>query len=111
LIASRLALWRLAAALIQGRTTVAHLQVICITKRPSHYDPHERIQALGGRNWYRTEDEVIREIERGTNSYYVSVAGRHAQVVVASHRGRKYLRTTADDYAPDNLLALPECGR
>ena len=23
-------------------------QVMCINKRPAHYDPHERIQAIGG---------------------------------------------------------------
>jgi Protein of unknown function (DUF3892) len=90
---------------------VAHHQVTCITKRPAHYDPHERIQAFGGRGWYKVEDDVIRDIERGANSYYVSVAGRHAQLVVAIHRGRKYVKTTADGYAPDNLLALPECRR
>jgi hypothetical protein len=90
---------------------VAHLQVTCITKRPGHYDPHTRIQALGGNGWYRAEEDVIREIQRGANSYYVSVGGRHAQVVVATHNGRRYLRTTADDFTPDNLLALPDCRR
>lgn len=88
---------------------MAHLQVTCITKRPSHFDPHERIQGVGGRGWYRDENDVIRDIERGANSYYVDVAGRHAQVAVAASRSRKYLKTTADDYAPNNLLALPDC--
>jgi hypothetical protein len=55
------------------------------------------------------EDEIIRDIERGANSYYVSVGGRHVQVVVATHRGRKYLKTTPDAYPKNNLLALPEC--
>ena len=90
---------------------MAHLEVTCITKRPDHFDPHERIQALGGRGWYQAEDAVIRGIERGTNSYYVSVAGRTAQVAVTTHRGRKYLKTTRDAYAPNNLLALPNCPR
>jgi Protein of unknown function (DUF3892) len=90
---------------------VAHLQVTCITKRPAHHDPHERIQALGGRGWHRTEDDVIRDIERGANSYYVSVTGRHAQLMVTTHRGRKYVKTTADGYGANNLLALPECRR
>ena len=53
------------------------------------------------------EDEIIRDIERGANSYYVSVGGRHVQVVVATHRGRKYLKTTPDAYPKNNLLALP----
>jgi len=32
-------------------------------------------------------------------------------VIVAVHNGRKYLKTAADGYSPDNLLALPECRR
>jgi Protein of unknown function (DUF3892) len=90
---------------------VAHLQVTCITKHPNHFDPHERIQALGGLGWYRDRNDVIGHIERGANSYYVNVAGRHAQLVVADRGGRKYLKTTADGYAPNNLLALPDCLR
>lgn len=90
---------------------MAHLQVTCITKRPAHYDPHERIQALGGSDWYRAEDDVIRDIERAANSYYVRADGRSVQVVVSSHRGRKYLKTTADRYPRNNLLALPDCRR
>jgi uncharacterized protein DUF3892 len=103
--------WRLRAALLDRGGHVAHLEVTCITKRPTHYDPHERIQALGGSSWYKAEDAVIREIERGANSYYVTVAGRSAQVVVSTHRGRKYLKTTADTSTQNNLLALPECRR
>jgi len=88
---------------------MAQLQVTCITKRPSHYDPHERIQAIGGAGWRKSEDEAIRDIEQGTNSFYVSAGGRTVRVVVASHNGRKYLKTEADGYSPDNLLAQPEC--
>lgn len=89
---------------------MASLQVTCITKRGSHYDPHERIQAIGGAGWYHSEDEAISNIERGIHSYYVSVS-RTVAVIVATHNGRKYLKTTADGYSPDNLLALPECRR
>lgn len=88
---------------------MAHLQVTCTTKRPDHYNRHERVQALGGSGWYRTESDVIREIERGVNSYYVMVGGRAAQVVVTAQRGRKYLKTTADGYVLNNLLSLPDC--
>jgi hypothetical protein len=48
-------------------------------------------------------------IENGTHSYYVSVGGRTVAVIVAVHNGRKYLKTEADGYSPDNFLALPEC--
>jgi len=88
---------------------MAQLQVTCITKRPSHYDAHTQIQALGGAGLYKAEDTVIGEIERQTNSYFVSVGGRTVWVIVATHLGRKYLKTEADGYSPDNLLSLPEC--
>jgi hypothetical protein len=88
---------------------MAQLQVTCIRKRGDHYDAHERIQGIGGSGWYKSEDQAIADIESGANSYYVSVGGRSVFVIVATHNGRKYLKTEADGYSPDNLLALPEC--
>lgn len=88
---------------------MAHLEVTCITKRPAPTAPHERIEALGGSGWCKAEDEVIREIEGGVNSYFVTAHGRPVQVAVATHLGRKYLKTLADGYVLNNLLALPEC--
>ena len=90
------------------------LQVECITKRPSHNHPHERIQGIGGTaggGWWHAEDDAIRNIERGVHSYFVMVNGNRADVIVATHNNRKYLKTTADGYAPNNLLSLPECRR
>ncbi|KRP85882.1 hypothetical protein AOQ72_04390 [Bradyrhizobium yuanmingense] len=91
------------------------VQVQCITKHPSHHDPHARIQGIGGvhngQRWWMTEDDAIRHIENGTYSFFVMVNGRRVDVVVAQHKGRKYLKTTADGYAPNNLLNLPECPR
>jgi hypothetical protein len=88
-------------------------QVTCINKRGDHYDPHERIQAIGGVvngvRWKDDEDTAIRNVERDSTSYYVSVGGKSVWVVVAKHNGRKYLKTEPDGYSPDNLLALPEC--
>ncbi len=85
-------------------------EVTCINKRGSHYDPHERIEYIGSQaNWRLPEDSAIRRIETGQDSFYVTVAGRSVDVIVATHRGRKYLKTTADGYAPNNLLSLPEC--
>lgn len=93
---------------------MANLQVKCIRKRGSHYNPHERIQGLGGGDtmlsrWYHTEEQAISNIERREHSYFVSVNGRTVSVIVALHNGRKYLKTQNDGYSPDNLLALPEC--
>jgi hypothetical protein len=84
-------------------------QVTCIRKKPAHYDPHERIQALGGPGWYKAEDQVIYDMRINGNHYYVNRGGRKVYLVVATRNGREYLKTTDDDYAPDNLLNLPEC--
>ena len=88
-------------------------QVTCITKRGDHYDPHERIQGIGGgtvfARWWRAEDDAIRDIEQDSLAYYTNVSGRTAWLIVATHNGRKYLKTQEDGYRPDNLLSLPEC--
>jgi hypothetical protein len=79
-------------------------------------NPHERILCIGGTNpdgrrWKRRQEQVIADIEAGTYTYYVAVAdGESVWVVVAVNPwGNKYLKTTADGEAPNNLLALPEC--
>ena len=94
-----------------------NVQVSCIKKRGNHYDPHERIEGLGGmhggKQWYMSENDMIAELEKPDSTrrfnFYTSVGGKSAWVIVASHNVRKYLKTTADGYAPNNLLALPEC--
>jgi len=88
---------------------MATRQVTCINKRPSHYDPHERIQNIGGYGWKHSEADAIRWINAGSENYFVSAGGRTVRVIVARHSGREYLKTEADGYSPDNLLALPEC--
>jgi hypothetical protein len=88
-------------------------QVMCITKRGDHYNPHERIQGIGGIDggvrWRRSEDDAIADVERDPRSYYTSVGGRTPWLIVAMHERRKYLKTQEDGYRPDNLLNLPEC--
>lgn len=90
---------------------MARKKVGCINKRGSHYDPHEIISHIGNsaEGWRLAEDEAIRAIENYTSSFYTLVNGREADIIVATHNGRKYLKTTADGYRPDNLLSLPEC--
>lgn len=89
------------------------VQIQCITKRPSHHDAHTRIQGVGGvhggQRWWMEEDKAIAAVENGTYDFFVEVNGRYVDVIVAVHNGRKYLKTTADGYAPNNLLNLPEC--
>lgn len=91
------------------------IRVTCIHKR-EHHNPHERILSIGGSNpdgtrWELTEQQAIFDIKTGKYSFYVSVNNRTVDVVIAVHLGREYLKTTADGYAPDNLLNLVECPR
>jgi hypothetical protein len=95
---------------------VSH-QVTCIRKRGNHYNPHERIEGIGGpdstngNRYYITEEQAIAGIENGTWKFYTYDGRLRAEVIVAIRNGRKYLKTTADGEAPNNLLALPECPR
>ena len=76
------------------------------------FDPNadtSRIKRYGSSQWKLTEDQAIRYIDNKEWEFYVSVNGRTVEVVIASHNGRRYLKTTADGYSPDNLLSLPEC--
>jgi hypothetical protein len=94
-----------------------NIQVSCIRKRGDHHDPHERIEGLGGahggQRWFMLEDAIIAELEKPEGArqwnFFTNVGGKTAWVVVATHERRKYLKTTADGYAPNNLLSLIEC--
>jgi len=96
-----------------------NVQVSCIRKRDGHYNPHERIEGLGGvhggTRWYMPENDIIEELEKPVYArrwnFYTSVNGHTAWVIVATHNSRKYLKTDADGYQQNNLLALQECPR
>jgi len=84
-------------------------RVSCINKR-EHYNAHERIQYIGSQGvWKMSEDSAISRIQSKQDSFYVDVNGKSVEIVVAEHLGRKYLKTEADGYAPNNLLNLDEC--
>jgi hypothetical protein len=90
------------------------LQIRCINKKP-RYDPHQRIRWIGGVNddgsrWKLSLDEAIIGIDERRWRFFVNAGGRIVWVEIASHADRRYLKTEADGYSPDNLLSLPECG-
>lgn len=85
----------------------------CINKT-DRMNPHERIKNVGGQNadgarWKQSVDQTIREIESREWEFFVTEGGRTVDVIVATHNGNKYIKTTADGIQPDNLLSLPEC--
>ena len=89
------------------------VRIECINKSPRQ-DPHLRIHNVGGQNgdgtrWRMAESEAISSIESGKYSFWVSAGGHSVNVEVATHEGRKYLKTEADGLQPNNLLSLPEC--
>ena len=90
---------------------MADVLVGCINKLPRQ-DPHEGITHLGGPGgggWRWTRQQVIDSIEGRINTFHTMVQGRRAEVGVVNGSYGKYLRTHADGYWNDNLLALPEC--
>ena len=88
------------------------VQIQCINKS-DRQNPHERITHVGGIRdgvrWRLLEDEAIYAIKSEQVQFFVSQAGFTANVIVATHLGRDYLKTEADGVTPDNLLSLPEC--
>ena len=87
-------------------------EIKCINKT-DRYNPHERIQNVGGIRasgaaFKITQPAAIAEIER-EEQFFVNRGGAVVDVIVATHNGNKYLKTKADGLQPDNLLALPEC--
>jgi hypothetical protein len=48
-------------------------------------------------------------IEADKWRFWTSGGGKSVWVIIATHSGRKYLKTQPDGITPDNLLALPEC--
>lgn len=90
-----------------------NVEIRCINKT-NRSDPHERIQNIGGVNgdgtrWKLSVAKAIEGIASGKWRFYVKAGGKTAWVIVATHNGRKYLKTEADGIHPNNLLALPEC--
>jgi hypothetical protein len=82
-------------------------QITCII--PDSSDPDNRIDSVGGKDWTKSEDVVIAEIESGSE-YFVEVDGASVSVEVDQRsNGTKFLRTDSDETTANNLLSLPTC--
>jgi hypothetical protein len=90
---------------------VASLQIVAVRTEPSASGLHEHISMVktsGGGEWSR--DEVIKDINAGTYSYYTEVDGSKAEVIVVECPNctfDDYIKPTADSTTADNLLSLP----
>lgn len=89
------------------------LQVTCVTK-PNRFSAHEHITHIGG-NWtprriIRVEEAIDLIDSRQVTFYTLTTTGRRAEIRVIREPGKRpHLRTVADGYYSDNLLALSEC--
>ncbi len=89
------------------------LNVTCVTK-PHRFSPHEHITEIGNQadGWRYDTQTAVRLIEAGVARFVVadSRIGKVSEVGVVRRPGHlPYLRTHADGYYNDNLLALNNC--
>lgn len=84
-------------------------QITC--HKPDNADADRRLQGLGGPVCgYLGIDTIIYRIENHIDRYWTTANGVSVWIEVkVRSNGRKYLKTTADGYEPNNLLALPHC--
>lgn len=100
---------RVSAAPVGGTSIRPSFTAIrCINKQPRE-NPHEGITHLGWSGWKWPRSQVIQSVESGTNTFFMKVGGKRAEEGVVNGPNGKYVRTHADGYYNDNLLALPEC--
>ncbi|MET4699274.1 hypothetical protein ABIE65_002304 [Constrictibacter sp. MBR-5] len=92
----------------------ARHEITCIV--PDGADRDRRIDRIGGASggtggggWRLSLDEAIAGIENNTWEFWTRGGGKPVEVIVATHNGRKYLKTEADGAEPNNLLSLPTC--
>lgn len=77
--------------------------------RPDNTDLDRRIQGLKGpTSGYLGIDDIIRRIDNRQDRFWTTANGQSVWIETAiATSGRRYLKTTADGYYPNNLLALP----
>jgi hypothetical protein len=62
-----------------------------------------------GKNWSCPVEQAIEEIESGAQTYYINVNGFTPNLVVASVKGKKFIKAPFDLDVPATLLGLPDC--
>jgi uncharacterized protein DUF3892 len=88
-------------------------EIDCIEKWV--HNGHPFIGIVGGRRpdgtrWEFAEGVVISLIRDGSCTFFTNQDGRRANIVIErSDTGFDHLKTVADDFIPNNLLALPVC--
>jgi hypothetical protein len=89
--------------------------VSCTGKdRTGGVEPQQRVKSIGGvlrdgTRWTLSVAAAIAKIESEEHTYYVNAGGSSPNLVVATHGGKKYLKTQLDRDVPEILLALPDC--
>lgn len=74
-------------------------------------NPHERIKFVGGTDsngkiWKLSENIVITRINRKICRFYTTGNVKRTEVIVATHKGKEYLKTDSDSTTKNNLLSL-----
>jgi hypothetical protein len=92
---------------------MADVQVTCITK-PHPQSSHEHITHVGNpaANWKWPREQVIANIEAGSNTFYVldPYTGLRSDIRMRRVSGRApFLQTYADGDWNNNLLSLNQC--
>ena len=90
---------------------MAARQITCTTKAGMLGPSTERyITHVGGPSFGKiTEDEAISDIEHDLHNYYISEGGKPVTVHIQAGKHRKFLKSEADGYFPNNLVNLPHC--
>lgn len=88
---------------------MARRQVKCTIK-----DSMREVTHVGGQDnyyarFYEIERNAIYHIENKIHSYFTSVDGQEAEVLVVTINGQKHLRTSRDGTTRNNLSQLPDC--
>ncbi len=89
-----------------------HRRTVSFAQKAYSYDPHERIELIGGVNadksrWRMSQQAAITAIEAGTDEFVVVTKDRTVKVGVFAFGGQKYLKADGGGKDPDSLLALP----